>query len=486
MNRKVISLLLGAILIMTLLVGCGNESEVSETETQEKNSAINFVDDEGNEINLDAPAQKIISFYSAHTENLYALGAGDKIIGGSKTCVYPAEAASMANYDYHGDPEQVIAAGPDLVIIRPHITRTSPDFVESIKNAGIQVVSLYPESYEDFPDYINKLAKLAGKEDKATELLEDFNNNLDKITELTSNIEDKQTVFFESTETNVRTVAEGTMPDIAIKRAGGINIAEGAEPTTEGSSIAEYGTEKVISNGDKIDVYVSQRGTMNAGGNLRSISQRPGFDTISAVKNGRVYVINEKLISSPTFRFYKGVRELARYMYPDVLDDLSSYENDSKATREDFSYIIVKSLHLPIYVPSSSKYYQSEHDTHTYGMFSDTNWQDDNFDYIETAIYGGYIEWQEGDDGEEYFNPQDTVTREELAKTVFLIGEFGGKDDHTSISDLESCKNAKIVQKLVDNNIFDLDENGNFNPDSEVTYNEIVSTLKLVKDNMSK
>lgn len=84
---------------------------------------------------------------------------------------------------------------------------------------------------------------------------------------------------------------------------------------------------------DEIDVYVSQRGAMNAGGNIHSILIRPGYNTIKAVKDGRVYIINEKLISSPTFRFYKGVRELARYLYPDLMDDISAYQNDEAATK---------------------------------------------------------------------------------------------------------------------------------------------------------
>ena len=65
-------------------------------------------------------------------------------------------------YDYNADPENVIAAEPDLVLIRPFINRKSPDFVAALENAGLTVVSLYPESFEEFDGYIEKLAMLTG------------------------------------------------------------------------------------------------------------------------------------------------------------------------------------------------------------------------------------------------------------------------------------------------------------------------------------
>ncbi|MDR0584927.1 MAG: hypothetical protein LBG57_11365, partial [Treponema sp.] len=86
-------------------------------------AAISFVDDDGRAVSLGGPAGRIISLYSAHTENLFALGAGDALIGGHTTCVYPPEAAAFAVYDYNGDPEYIIAAEPDLVLIRPFIRR---------------------------------------------------------------------------------------------------------------------------------------------------------------------------------------------------------------------------------------------------------------------------------------------------------------------------------------------------------------------------
>jgi iron complex transport system substrate-binding protein len=278
-------------------------------------AAISFIDDDRKAVNLSGPRRRIISLYSAHTENLFALGAGDALVGGHTTCVYPPEAAAFAVYDYNGDPEHIIAAEPDLVLIRPFIRRHSPNYVAELEKAGIPVVSLYAESLEEFDSYIRRLALLAGVEAEAEQQLARFRQGLDEIRAAAGGIEKKQTVFFEATERETRTVSAGSFPALAIEIAGGINIAAGAKPAAPGSSIAPFGAEKLLLHAEEIDAYIIQRGAMNAGG--IAPAERPGYHAIRAVQNNRVLSIDEKLVSSPTFRYLDGVREIARFLYPE-------------------------------------------------------------------------------------------------------------------------------------------------------------------------
>lgn len=441
--------------------------------------AYKFTDDDGVEIRFDRPFERIVCLYSAHTENLFTLGAGAQIIGGHSTSVYPPEAAFLPVFDYNGDVEQVIAAEPDLVLIRPFISRRVPEYVEQLRQAGITVVSLYPDTYEAFPDYVRKLAMMTGMEEEAECQLRLMDERLRLIMQKTGAVADKQTVFFESTETNIRTVTDDSMPGLAIVMAGGVSLAAGAEPSAAGSSIAEFGVEKVLSYAEDIDVYVSQRGAMNSGGNLQSIDERPGYDTIRAVREGRVYLINEKLISAPTFRYDKGVREMARFLYPELMDELSGYEDGRIMTKRDLANIVVRAGHVPVYVPSSSKYYQTVQKGHTYGLFEDISWQDPDFDYIETAVHAGYAEWDAAD-GREYFHPDQAVTREELARALFLMGDFENQEEHVAISDLDGTRHSRIVQILVDHGVFELAD-GEFEPAREVRCDEAVRCFEFLE-----
>jgi len=301
--------------IIILLLFCCKDFK---NKTGNYDSQITITDDTDKTINLKKPAKRIISLYSAHTDNLYELGLKDSIIGIYKNDELPDINKNIEKLDYRGDPEKIIAMQPDLVFIRPFINRGYPDFVKSLENAGITIVSLYPESFNDFDDYIMKLAKLTGKEKKAAILLKEFHKTIDGIYDSVKNINPKANVFFESTKNNLRTVTGDSLAGYAIKFAGGVNIAESVNPIKKDSSIASYGQEKILYNADRIDIYIAQKGVMNPGISLNEIINRPGFSVIKAVKNKRVYIIEESIISRPTFRYAQGIKKMAGFFYPDL------------------------------------------------------------------------------------------------------------------------------------------------------------------------
>lgn len=90
---------------------------------------------------------------------------------------------------------------------------------------------------------------------------------------------------------------------------------------------------------------------------------------------------------------------------------------------------------------------------------------------------GGYIPSGVAD-GKQLFEPSAPVTRQMLAKAVFMLDDFSAKTQKQNIKDLAQCENANIIQILVDNGIFALN-NGNFEPERTVTNQEIINAFKL-------
>ncbi|MCT4606037.1 MAG: ABC transporter substrate-binding protein [Marinisporobacter sp.] len=475
MKRK-IAILLILLLSMTILGACSkNESASADVvKNNEGVSKIQFKDDSGNIVKMEAPAKKIISLYSAHTENLFALGLDTEIIGIGRSDAYPAAVTTKDRFDYRADPEKIIAVEPDLVLIRPFIKKSKPEFVQALENAGINVVSLYPDKFEEFPDYIKELALLTGKEEVAEKKLVKFEKDLKAIENMTKDMGKKVNVFFEATETEYRTITSDSMAARAIYLAGGNNIAADAKSIRKGTSIASYGEERILEKADQIDVYVSQRGAMNSGGNLHSISIRSGFDTIKAVKEERVYTINEKLVSSPTFRFSKGVMELARMFYPEEMDRLDEFKRDEPLTRAQLAKITVKFKHKGIFAPTS-KYYRKERKGHSYGTFKDVTMDDPNFDYIETAVLSSYVETEKDN-----FYPDKKVTREEFAKTLYMLTDLRDQEGAVNIKDMDQLKNNRIVEIVVENRLMTLRE-GKFDPTEMITEKEAVESLEKIK-----
>ncbi len=431
---------------------------------------IDIVDDSGFRIRLKRPADRIISLYSAHTENLFSLGLDREIIGVGTSAIYPLEARTKEVFDYRSDPEKVIAANPQIVIIRPFVERHSPDFVSSLKRAGITVVSLYPDNFAEFDSYIMKLATLTGKVAQAEVLLADFHSELEELKAQTAQLEDRVGVYFESSDIEYKTVTPLSMAAHAIEYAGGVNVADDAVPINEGSSIAVYGTENIIKKADLIDVYVTQRGVMGAGGNWHSISIRPGFDVIKAIKDHRVVEINQKIISSPTFRFIKGVKALQRAFYPEIFCKIDYGEGE--ITRAELSEVLVKHMNHMIFVPTRS-YYRDENRAHYYGNISDVTVDHPRFDYIETALKKAFFETEIVDE-EEFFYPDAAVTREQFAKILYTINELPVKE--MAIADVEHNAASRVIESVVQAGLMSLDD-GLFHPQQHVTWQEVEKGL---------
>lgn len=471
MKRGIISLI---VLLFTFTLSISFATNVNLTANNSE-KIIEFTDDVGRHIVVEKPAKKIISLYSAHTENLYYLGLGEEIIGVGTSDAYPVDVLNKKVFSYKSDPEKIIVEEPDLVLLRPFIDRSNPEFVASLENAGINVVSLYPESFDQFDEYITKLGKLTGRAYTAKLKLQEFHKELDEIKDITSKITDKKRIYFESTETDLRTITPDSMPGRAIIMAGAINVANDAKAMREGTSIASYGAERILEKADQIDVFISQKGSMNAGGNAHSISIRPGFENIKAVKEENIFVINEKHVSSPTFRYVKGVREIARYCYPEVMDSLDKYSQDDELTRAVLADMSVKYSHKQIFSPSS-KYYKSKGKGHVYGDFQDVTYKDKDYEYIESAVMAGLVKY----DGN-LFNRDVKITRYDLAQTLYLLEDVKRNGKEVDINDIDKYSKSNIVKAIVINKIMELDKDGNFNGDKVVTVNEAREIMTRMK-----
>ena len=284
-------------------------SAIAESESPE-NAEIRFTDARGKEIVLSQPAGRIISLYSAHTENLFALGAGHLLIGGSNSEVYPKEATLLPVYHYREDPEKVIAAMPDLVLVRPMIERVVPEYIEALERAGLTVASIYPDTADEFDEYIRTLALITGTQETAEALIADRHARIKAIAEENKDLEPVR-VFFETSADPLRTLTADALAVTSVTLAGGVLVTDDA-PENPGSSMVEYPIEKLIEKSHLIDVYVAQLGGMNKLVTLEDICSRPGYAAIKAVQNGHVLVIDEKLVASPTFRQLDGIELLAR------------------------------------------------------------------------------------------------------------------------------------------------------------------------------
>ncbi len=259
---------------------------------------------------------RIISLYSAHTENLVSLGASDLIVGISPSDNYPSDILHKKRFSYREDPERFISAMPDLVLVRPMIERSYPQLISKLRQAGIAVVSLQPTSVEGIFDYWKELGKLTGREEEAKNMIDTFNDRLDAINKTVAMISENKRpwVYFESMHRKMKTFAATSIAIFALEKAGGRNIASDANQVRS-TNIAAYSKEKILSHAQEIDVFLAQKGRMNPI-DVETIRTETGFQAIKAIRENRISLIDEHLVSRPTMRLIEGIEQLHTILYP--------------------------------------------------------------------------------------------------------------------------------------------------------------------------
>ena len=280
-------------------------------------ASAEFTDDSHQVITLGEPRHRIISLYGAHTENLFSLGLGDRIVGVSSSEDFPRAALEKPVFSHRDDPEKFIAARPDLVLVRPMIFNGYRRLVGQLLNAGIPVVSLQPGDIEGMYEYWRRLGLLTERAQRAERMISDFKSELSLLMARTEALprSDRKRVFFESIHSKMKTFTPTAMPIFALRTAGGVNVAEDARGR-RGTNIAEYGHERILFHAGEIEVYLAQQGPMNPI-TVNQILNEAGFGAIRAVKNRQVFLIDERIISRPTMRLLRGIAKIGRILYPD-------------------------------------------------------------------------------------------------------------------------------------------------------------------------
>lgn len=276
---------------------------------------VTLTDGLGRAISLPGPAETIVSLSPPITEMLFAVGAGEQVVGRDTFSDYPAETAGLpdvgggfSNYDL----ETILSLQPDLVIAGEINT---PELVQSLEDLDLTVYYLAnPEDLDGTFDAIQTVGMLSGHEEQARSLTEDLEARVQAIEESLSSIETRPTVYYELDATDPAkpyTPGPGTFYTSMIEQAGGANIT--AELDSEWAQISlEF---LLVQDPDYILL-----GDAMWGVTPESLAARPGWDALTAVKEGRVLPFDDNLIVRFGPRQLDGLVALAEILHPEAFE----------------------------------------------------------------------------------------------------------------------------------------------------------------------
>jgi iron complex transport system substrate-binding protein len=305
---KRIIVLFISILIAFNLSGClkpapGNTTEPEKVE--KTTGMVNVTDFKGRNITLDKIPERIVSLSPSNTEILFALGAGDRVVGVTSFCDYPEEAKNVERVGSFEGPnlELVNKAQPDVVLAG----YIQEDAIKMLESMGIKVIVTEAEKFENIYDSIELIGKVTGTDEKAKEIVDEMRHTIEGITEKYKD-RDKPTVFYVVWTDPLTTAGSDTYINEVIKAAGGINVAEKA------AGWAQYSPEALIK--DNPEILVSAFHSTDRGMTKEDISKNPIFSRLEAVKKGKVHVMSDdNTVSRPGPRIVIAIREMAETFY---------------------------------------------------------------------------------------------------------------------------------------------------------------------------
>ena len=143
--------------------------------------ALTLVDDSNIELRLNQPAARVISLSPHLAELMYAVGAGDRLVGTVRDSDFPAEAAEIAQIgDAAGlDFERIVHLRPDVVLAWGSGNRSVD--VARLRSLGLRVLVMEPQRLKDISRHLRLLGDLTGRIKQAQAAAQAFEQRLDAL-----------------------------------------------------------------------------------------------------------------------------------------------------------------------------------------------------------------------------------------------------------------------------------------------------------------
>ena len=284
---------------------------------------INVVDDEGNNVTLEKPASRIVSLAPSNTEILFAVGAGNQVVGVTQFCDYPPEVNEkvkngtikvVGGYaDDYINIETIVSLNPDLVLAYGGGMQTKT--IAKLESLNITVAVLNPKDLNGIYKDIGIVGKLTGYINNANNVVKNMKNKVNEVGEKISGLPKKK-VFYVVWNNPLMTAGKNTFINQVISLAGGINIF-GDEKT----SYPTVSMEDVIAKNPDVIIIIPHC-QLTKEDILKNWSKE-----IDAVKNGSIYEIDDDIVVRPGPRIVQGIEEMAEDLHPEAFKSID-YVNE--------------------------------------------------------------------------------------------------------------------------------------------------------------
>lgn len=315
--KKKISLLFLTFILSFSLIACSTTANVENEVKKDKQVVEEFKpeqtayplkikDSYDREITLESEPGTIVSVGPNITETIYAINRGAKLIARTDFDDYPQQVDRIESIGSLTEPniEKIVEMKPDLVIGSTHVKK---EVVEKLEEAGIKVAIFYEK--EDFGgtyEVIKNVGVTINAQQEAKDVITNMQKKVEEVTAKVKDQKEKSTYYVVGFGEGGEFTAGGdTFIGQIIQMAGGKNAADDAKGWS-------YSLEKLVEKNPEIIVVTAREGEKE------KFMKANGYKDLTAVKEDKVYTIDENLLTRQGPRLAEGLEELAKIIHPDA------------------------------------------------------------------------------------------------------------------------------------------------------------------------
>lgn len=318
MCKRILAALTAAVLALSLSACSqqeGSSSDVSQNSpasTASQQPALPTEDRAGNAITVPETVNTIVSLAPSVTQVLCELGLADKIVGiDNQSPNYTDQLKDdLPQFDMMSvDTETLIALKPDIVFASGISYVGAEDPFKSVRDVGICVADIPSSSSLNDVKLDNQfIADCVGKSEEGKKLNDDMQATIDKVAAIGKTITDKQRVMFSIADFSaLYSFGSGTFLNEMIELIGAVNVFADQE-----SWISVTTESAVAANPDVILTNVNYIPDP-----IADFTENAAFAEVNAVKNDRVYLIDNAASSLPNHHVVDALVQMALAVYPD-------------------------------------------------------------------------------------------------------------------------------------------------------------------------
>lgn len=321
---KILAILLSVCMMLCLCTACAEETPPAtdpapdavtpsgsntEQNTQTEIQPVTVTDMTGREISLDEPATRVVALTASDCEILYALGAGDLLVGRGEYCDYPAEVLEVTSVQsgYDTNIEQIIALQPQVLLMST--MAQTDEQIAQLEAAGVHVVVSDADDIEGVYEAIELIGELVGKNDEANAIVENMKTTFADLSGRASG-DGTETVYFEVSplQYGLWTAGADTFMNEIANLLGLKNCFEDVSGWAEISEeqILERNPDYIVT----ITMYFGEGPTPE-----EEILSRAGWESVTAVKNNKILNLQNNELSRPAPRLAEGAQMLYDFVY---------------------------------------------------------------------------------------------------------------------------------------------------------------------------